>query len=422
MWLLEIIIFGETELKDFADCAFDSSGSYWKVNDKGDLIDDENVSQVKDIDGRVIYSGSKGRQGTLQEWLGLANAFTALMQPAGYEWSGTEKKWTKNPGKITHSVIEQAHKDGKLTDDQYNLIECAAGLVAAKDEKNKNLSLFEQVMSDIQKTNQVNTQIRVDMVNRAWEWIKKKWSYNKTIEAKIKQKENKFKVATSNTSTTISKEIFYLNKSSTVDENLYYKQPDGFVEKFAPQTMSQFIQDEQGSKCNLFLEFVTKNLSSEIAKKILPNGIKSASALHQEFKTNSNLKTLNPESHLNPNRIEDQLLISAKEAAQKANEMANAGYLVLAASPKYDKYSAHVSFIIAQDNRYDFDYNPNLDFQKIYQGTTGLEKHQKSKVTVLWDYPVFLQAGNNTGIVPPGSAFSRPLFNNDKVDYYVVKR
>ena len=168
-------LFGETELKDFAEYAFDSSGSYWKVNDKGELIDDENVSQVKDINCKVIYSGSKGRQGTLQEWLGLANAFAALMQPAGYEWSGTEKKWTKNPGKITHSVIEQAHKDGKLTDDQYNLIECAAGLVAAKDEKNKNLSLFEQVMSDIQKTNQINTQIRVDMVNRTWEWIKKKW-------------------------------------------------------------------------------------------------------------------------------------------------------------------------------------------------------------------------------------------------------
>ena len=168
-------LFGETELKDFAEYAFDSSGSYWKVNDKGELIDDGNVSQVKDINDNVIYSGSKGRQGTLQEWLGFANAFTALMQPAGYEWSGTEKKWTKNPGKITHSVIEQAHKDGKLTDDQYNLIECAAGLVAAKDEKNKNLSLFEQVMSDIQKTNQINTQIRVDMVNRAWEWIKKRW-------------------------------------------------------------------------------------------------------------------------------------------------------------------------------------------------------------------------------------------------------
>lgn len=133
MWLLEIILFGETELKDFADYAFDSTGSYWKVNDTGDLLDDGNVSQVKDVGGNVIYSGSRGRQGTLQEWLGVTNAFTALMQPAGYEWSGTEKKWIKNPGKITHNVIEQAHKDDKLTDDQYNLIRCAAGLIAKKD-------------------------------------------------------------------------------------------------------------------------------------------------------------------------------------------------------------------------------------------------------------------------------------------------
>ena len=193
-------LFGETELKDFAGYAFDSSGSYWKVNDTGDLLDDGNVSQVKDINDNVIYSGSKGRQGTLQEWLGLANAFTALMQPAGYEWSGTEKKWTKNPGKITHSVIEQAYKEGKLTDDQYNLIECAAGLVAAKDEKNKNLSLFEQVMSDIQKTNQINTQIRVDMVNRTWEWIKKKWKI-------ITPKSTKDDTASATTDSSFSKAI-----------------------------------------------------------------------------------------------------------------------------------------------------------------------------------------------------------------------
>lgn len=37
-------------------------------------------------------------------------------------------KWTKNPGKITLDVIEQAYKDGKLTDDRYNLIQLAAGL------------------------------------------------------------------------------------------------------------------------------------------------------------------------------------------------------------------------------------------------------------------------------------------------------
>ena len=186
--------------------------------------------------------------------------------------------------------------------------------------------------------------------------------------------------------------------------------------------MNEFIQDENGSKCNLFLEKVTSTLSEEIAKKILPNGIKSAAGLHKEFQTNKNLKMLNPESHWHYDRTPKQLLESAKEAAQKATDMANAGYLVIAASPKYENYSAHVSFVISQDNKYNFDYNPNLEYQKIYQGTTGYDKHQQSSNTVLWDYPVFLQAGNSTGIVPPGSAFSRLLFNNDKVDYYVVKK
>ena len=180
-------IFGETELKDFADYAFDSSGSYWKVNDTGDLLDNGNVSQVKDVGSNVIYSGSRGRQGTLQEWLGSANAFTALMQSAGYEWSGTGKKWTKNPGKITHNVIEQAHKDGKLTDDQYNLIRCAAGL-AARNKKEEKASLFAQVLRDYQKAERIRTQIQIDMVNRAWEWIKKKWD---AVKARIStDKEN----------------------------------------------------------------------------------------------------------------------------------------------------------------------------------------------------------------------------------------
>ena len=131
---------------------------------------------------------------------------------------------------------------------------------------------------------------------------------------------------------------------------------------------------------------------------------------------------LNPESHFTSDRTPEQLLEDAKDAAQKANDMANAGYLVIAASPKYGKYSAHVAFVISQDNKYNFDYNPNLDYQKIYQDTTGYDKHQKSTNQVLWDYPVFLQAGNSTGIVPPGSAFSRSLFNDDKVDYYVIKK
>ena len=377
-------IFGETELKDFADFAFDSTGNYWKVNEKGDLIDDGNTSKVFDKDGKEVYSGTTGRQGLLEAWLSLDNAFTSLLKPAGYEWDG--KQWSKNPGKIDRGIIEKAHNEGLLTDDQYNLILLAAG------------------------------QSTSNFVNRALEWIGRKW--NKWFGEKVEQTVLTVNVENSKEEGTEEK-----NKSiKTSGNNLYYKQPVDFIKIFSPQTMNEFIQDENGSKCNLFLEKVTSTLSEEIAKKILPNGIKSAAGLHKEFQTNKNLKMLNPESHWHYDRTPKQLLESAKEAAQKATDMANAGYLVIAASPKYENYSAHVSFVISQDNKYNFDYNPNLEYQKIYQGTTGYDKHQQSSNTVLWDYPVFLQAGNSTGIVPPGSAFSRLLFNNDKVDYYVVKK
>ena len=164
-------IFGETELKEFADYAFDSTGSYWKVNEAGDLADDGKTSRVADAKGSEIHSGTKGLQGTLQEWLGMKNAYAALMQPAGFEWDG--KKWSKNPGKIDHSVIEKAHNEGQLTDDQYNLIQLAAGK-SASDDKSEKINLFKQFFSNYKQANIIKTQVQVDIANRAWEWIVKK--------------------------------------------------------------------------------------------------------------------------------------------------------------------------------------------------------------------------------------------------------
>ena len=165
-------IFGETELKEFADYAFDSTGSYWKVNEAGDLADDGNASRVADAKGSELYSGAKGLQGTLQEWLGMENAYAALMQPAGFEWNG--KKWSENLGKIDHIIIEKAHNEGQLTDDQYNLIQLAAGKKVPDDDKPGKISLFEQLLTDYQNVNRTKTQVQVDMANRAWEWIVKK--------------------------------------------------------------------------------------------------------------------------------------------------------------------------------------------------------------------------------------------------------
>lgn len=164
-------IFGETELQDFADFAFDSTGNYWKVNNAGDLIDDGNAKKVFDRDGKeqplAFESKNTGRQGTLEKWLGLKDAFTALLKSAGYKWNGAE--WIENPGKIDHKVIEKAYEDGKLTDDQYNMIQLAAGIMP--DAEQKKESLFKAFLEEIQKANRIKTQIQVDIVNRAWEFF-----------------------------------------------------------------------------------------------------------------------------------------------------------------------------------------------------------------------------------------------------------
>ena len=157
-------------------------------------------------------------------------------------------------------------------------------------------------------------------------------------------------------------------------------------------------------------------------KKILTDGVKLAEQLYQDWRINPNLECINPKSHFDSNRDYSQLVKDAGIAAQKANDMANNGYLVLAASPKFDGYSDHVSCVISQDNEYIYDADTNDINQTCFLNTNGYLGHQGRKTPeVLRDYPVFLQAGTGTGIVPPGWAFSRSLFNNDKVDYYVVK-
>ena len=86
------------------------------MNDKGDVIDDGNTSKVFDSTGKEVYSGLTGRQGSLEAWLSLDNAFTSLLKSAGYEYDG--KQWSKNPGKIDRGIIEKALKqlcyEGKI--------------------------------------------------------------------------------------------------------------------------------------------------------------------------------------------------------------------------------------------------------------------------------------------------------------------
>ncbi len=225
-------IFGEEKLKDFADYAFDSTGSYWKVNSSGDLIDDGNTSKVFDKDGKELYSGSTGRQGSLEAWLGINNAFVSLMQPAGYEYDTENNKWSKNPGKIEASKIKEAHDKGLITDDQYNLIQLAAGKASSKEEGAEKVSLFQQVLIDYQKYNEIDTQIKVDMVNRAWEWIERQWN---KLFCKSSKTENNTENNTENKTDKYNqlneryekvKNVKYSNDTTKIDYDSNYKPLD----------------------------------------------------------------------------------------------------------------------------------------------------------------------------------------------------
>ena len=217
-------------------------------------------------------------------------------------------------------------------------------------------------------------------------------------------------------------------KNHTSQKSSYYKRPKNFQINFTPDIMKEFEKVGNTTNCNLFLNKLTGTLDENIAKKILPNGVKSAMQMYKDWQTNENLECINPQGHFDKNRNASQKVKDAELAGNKANEFANQGYLVLAASPDFDyvttsgtkHYTAHVSIVITQDTKYNYDAVG--DDQTCFLGSNGYTGHQgRKEPEVLRDYPVFLQAGNSTGIVPPGWAFSRGLFLNDKVDYYVVK-
>lgn len=405
-------IFGETELQDFANFAFDSTGNYWKVNEYGDLIDDGNISQIVDKDNKIIHSGSNGLQGTLGDWLGIDNTsetdnvFTKLMKPAGYVWSVPEGKWIVNPGEINHKIIEDALTAGRITDEQYNMIQLAAGLLSNDNNQKNEESTFIKTLKE-----EYGPKIKNNLAKVALIWTELR------NRKKVKQTEAVVNVV-NNTE----------KKNHTSQKSSYYKRPKNFQINFTPDIMKEFEKVGNTTNCNLFLNKLTGTLDENIAKKILPNGVKSAMQMYKDWQTNENLECINPQGHFDKNRNASQKAKDAELAGNKANEFANQGYLVLAASPDFDyvttsgtkHYTAHVSIVITQDTKYNYDAVG--DDQTCFLGSNGYTGHQgRKEPEVLRDYPVFLQAGNSTGIVPPGWAFSRGLFLNDKVDYYVVK-
>ena len=372
-------IFGETELKEFADYAFDSTGSYWKVNEAGDLLDDGKASIVADAKGNELHSGTKGLQGTLQEWLGMENAYAALMQPAGFEWDG--KQWSKNPGKIDHSIIEKAHNDGQLTDDQYNLIQLAAGKSASDDDKSEKINLFKQFFNDYKQANVIKTQVQVDIANRAWEWLQIQWKKRFCKNSSAENKKDKYNQL--NERYEKVKNVKYSNdvvKKSETNQGAAYLKQRPLEEKYGyPYTAPSF-----GSLClatsiiNLYI--LDEGLTEENVEKFMNNAkgtfIKSDGSVISFEKMSKKLSELSDSTqyfdyvYYNP---ETKIYSDKKKAMSKEDfiksdyEYGIGAYINIEDDIKLSKHQLKIKHYELIKRVPFIEYNPGISDYKLYE-------------------------------------------------------
>ena len=96
---------------------------------------------------------------------------------------------------------EKANNNGQLTDDQYNLIQLAAGKCSSnKEDGSEKVNLFKQFLIDYQEMNEIKTQVQIDMANRAWKWLQIQWNklickkssdFSKALQENAKIKEER---------------------------------------------------------------------------------------------------------------------------------------------------------------------------------------------------------------------------------------
>ena len=108
------------------------------------------------------------------------------------------------------------------------------------------------------------------------------------------------------------------------EEPSTFKVPKGFWNQFTANTMKGFWPTSKNeTKCSTFLPFLTKKLGTKVYKDIFPNGEQQADKLDDSFKDNPNLQQVVGTGETDFDK--------AASAANQAQELANAGYLILTA-------------------------------------------------------------------------------------------
>ena len=207
------------------------------------------------------------------------------------------------------------------------------------------------------------------------------------------------------------------NPIKYIDPTGNFKLPKGYFNNFNKTNMADLVASSGKTHCNDFIPRFLKGLGDKVYNDIIPKKENaSANDLYNSWESNPSMINLND---LYAKTYKDAPNVNIQEAAADlATYYADEGYLVLAVASEGGNHVA----VVAPSNL-TYECNPSLPkVAKYFEGTSGLIPHQGSrKPIVTRDYPVFIQAGTYTGVVPPGWAFSRTMFDKGQVQFYVYK-
>jgi hypothetical protein len=370
---------GEDTLFDrYVDGTYDSSEDFWRVMRDGSYFDDGNDGAISFEDGReTVYTKNKGKQGSLEEYLGLekGTGYELLqMSAAGFAYDGST--WTGNGGIISADVINNLIARGVISADAVS----AANDVAAVSEAQPSFA-----------------QRALGAVGSLWDGIKTGaaglagWAGNlfkkplSVPEAAMEEPQNY--------DYTVSMEQW-----GKLADPAFYGKYEAQVKTKTENPLNQL--DSLSTQCNIFVDAALKAFGDQVYKDIMPNGSQNPNALFETWNTNPNLIQLK----------------NGDDAWVKAQEYADAGYIVLSAA---SEGGSHVAFVMPKG--YEYNSLPSTDWKQRerYVPPSGPIDYSPEKIKKTW--PAFLQSGSYTGILSPGWAYSSDMIRRNEVYFYAYK-
>jgi len=321
-------LLGENGLREFAEIVFSHEGSYWRINDNGDLVDDA-TAEVKNADGEVLASGG-GRQGVLAEWLGMESndVYTHLMQPAGYTYAedanGNLARWLNTPGIRKELLVEVLGREA------YEKLGIPLEAVATTNPAKANLiicALEWCARSSTRLANTISSGIN-DIIGRIG-----------SLRFPGKRAENAEPEATQTGYVTI--------QGNTEDILAFYQdlgktaQSDKYIGKFTGETVSKDGKEWEKSDtfCNFFLrDMIGEHFGVELRDKIFGvQPIQRANDIADTFAGNTDVL-----ERVQVRTDSDEI---SREDLAKIQAMADNGELVLVAFKNTNGLSGHLAFV-----------------------------------------------------------------------------